>query len=85
MPPEFGNPRPTVAPPTGGRHAARVIDLSLDTVTELLADAGRTCHAFHDATVCGVRAGRVQCDGIWAFTSAKAKNVAAAETAPEGA
>jgi IS1 family transposase len=57
----------------------------LDTVTKLLVDAGRACGAFHDRTVRGVKAKRIQCDEIWAFTYAKAKNVAAAKAAPEGA
>ena len=54
-------------------------------MTKLLVDAGRACHAFHDATVRGVNARRVQSDELWAFTYAKAKNVPTAKAAPEGA
>ena len=67
------------------RSITRVADVSINTVDKLLADAGEACEAFHDATVRGVKAKRVQCDEIWSFVYAKAKNVAAAKAAPEGA
>ena len=67
------------------RAITRITGVSLDTVTKLLVDAGRACHAFHDRTVRDVKAKRVQCDEIWSFTYAKAKNVAAAKAAPESA
>ena len=41
--------------------------------------------AYHDATVRGVKSSRIQCDEIWSFTYAKAKNVAKAKSAPNGA
>jgi IS1 family transposase len=67
------------------RSVTRITGVSLDTVTKLLIDAGRACQAFHDNTVRGLRAKRVQCDEIWSFTYAKQKNVADAKAAPEGA
>ena len=67
------------------RAVTRITGVSLDTVTKLLVDAGRACEAFHDRTVRGVRAKRVQCDEIWSFTYAKAKNVPTAKAAPDGA
>jgi IS1 family transposase len=67
------------------RAASRIADVSLDTVTKLLVDAGRACHAFHDRTVRGVNAKRIQCDEIWAFTHCKQKNVATAKAAPADA
>jgi len=67
------------------RSVTRITGVSLDTVTKLLIDAGRACQAFHDATVRGVRAKRVQADEIWSFTYAKQKNVETAKAAPEGA
>jgi IS1 family transposase len=39
----------------------------------------------HDETVRNVKASRIQCDEIWSFCHAKAKNVATAKAAPEGA
>lgn len=67
------------------RSISRVCDVSINTVTKLLVDAGETCLALHDETVRDVKASRVQCDEIWSFCHAKAKNVATAKAAPEGA
>ena len=67
------------------RSISRVADVSINTVAKLLAEAGEACEAFHDENVRGVKARRVQCDEIWAFCYAKAKNVATAKAAPEGA
>lgn len=64
---------------------SRVVDVSINTVSKLLEDAGKACAAFHDDTVRGVSAKRVQCDEIWSFTYAKQKNVAAAKAAPDAA
>jgi len=62
-----------------------VADVSINTVSKLLVDAGRFCAGYHDAKVKGVKAKRVQVDEIWSFTYAKQKNVRAAKRAPEGA
>jgi len=67
------------------RSISRVCDVSINTVAKMLADAGKVCMAFHDEKVRGVTAKRVQVDEIWSFTYAKAKNVAAAKAAPNGA
>jgi IS1 family transposase len=61
------------------RSISRVADVSINTVTKLLVDAGCCCAAFHDAKVRDVKARRVQVDEIWSFTYAKQKNVAAAK------
>jgi IS1 family transposase len=61
------------------RSISRVCDISINTVTKLLVDAGRVCAAFHDQKVRDVKARRVQVDEIWSFTYAKQKNVAAAK------
>src|SRR5437588_459339 len=61
------------------RSISRVADVSINTVAKLLVDAGKTCAAFHDATVQGVRSRRVQVDEIWSFTYAKQKNVPSAK------
>jgi IS1 family transposase len=57
------------------RSISRVADVSINTVSKLLVDAGKACAAFHDEKVRGVRARRVQVDEIWSFTAAKQKNV----------
>lgn len=67
------------------RSISRVTGVSINTVSKLLVDAGEACAVFHDEHVRNVRASRIQCDEIWAFTYAKAKNVATAKAAPEGA
>lgn len=64
---------------------ARVAGVSSNTVAKLLDEAGRACEAFHDREVRNVRSKRVQCDEIWSFVHAKAKNVPGAKAAPEGA
>ena len=67
------------------RSISRAADVSINTVTKLLVDAGKACAAFHDEKVRGVKASRVQCDEIWSFTYAKQKNVDGGQGAPEEA
>src|SRR3990167_9012587 len=67
------------------RSVSRVVGVSINTVTKLLVDAGTACAAFHDARVRNVAVKRIQCDEIWAFNYAKAKNVPTAKAAPAGA
>lgn len=67
------------------RSISRVVDVSINTVSKLLEDAGRACAAFHDDAVRNVQAKRVQVDEIWSFCYAKQANVADAKKAPEGA
>jgi IS1 family transposase len=45
------------------------------TVLRLLEEAGRACASYHDENVLGLRVRRLQCDEIWSFVGAKAKNV----------
>jgi len=67
------------------RSITRVADVSINTVSKILADAGAACEAFHDKTVRNVQSKRIQCDEIWSFVYAKAKNVEGATSAPQGA
>lgn len=67
------------------RSISRVCDVSINTVSKLLADAGEACAAYHWEHVRGVKARRVQCDEIWSFCYSKQKNVAEAKAAPYGA
>ncbi len=67
------------------RSISRVADVSINTVSKLLVEAGTACLAIHDETVRNVKASRVQCDEIWSFCYAKDKNVKLAKDAPEGA
>lgn len=56
------------------RSIERTVGCSINTVDKLLRDAGEAAMAYHDKAVRGVKAQRVQCDEIWAFVHAKAKN-----------
>ncbi len=57
------------------RSISRTVDVSINTVTKLLVDAGTACAAYHDANVKGIKSKRIQCDEIWSFCCAKDKNV----------
>jgi IS1 family transposase len=61
------------------RSISRVCDVSINTVSKLLVDAGKACAAFHDEKVRDVKTRRVQVDEIWSFTYAKQKNVPTAK------
>ena len=67
------------------RSVSRLADVSINTVSKLLEDAGRFCAGYHDAKVKGVKAKRVQVDEIWSFTAAKQKNVASMKRPVDGA
>ena len=67
------------------RAVSRVCEVSINTVTKLLIDAGFACAAFHDQNVRELKSKKIQCDEIWSFTYAKAKNVKTAKKAPDGA
>jgi IS1 family transposase len=55
------------------RSVSRLTDVSINTVSALLVNAGLVCATFHDETVRGVQSKRVECDEIWAFCGAKEK------------
>ena len=67
------------------RSISRLADVSINTVSKLLVDAGKFCADLHDREVRNVRSQRVQCDEIWSFVGAKAKNVAAMKQPVDGA
>jgi IS1 family transposase len=56
------------------RAISRVADVSINTVTKLLVDAGMACAAFHFDQVKAVRSKRIQCDEIWSFCYSKQSN-----------
>lgn len=67
------------------RSISRVCDVSINTVSKLLDEAGRAALAFHDENVRGLQSQRIQCDEIWSFVYAKNKNVVDAKSPPKGA
>lgn len=64
------------------RSISRVADVSINTVTKLLIDAGETAIDLHDRLVRDVKASKVQCDEIWSFNYCKQRNVGSAKAAP---
>src|SRR3954465_14892238 len=60
------------------RAISRMTGASKNTITKLLVDVGSACSAYHDKHVRNLNCRRIQCDEIWSFTYAKAKNVATA-------
>ena len=61
------------------RSTSRMTGAARNTVTKLLVDLGQACMAYHDQRVRNVTVRRLQCDEIWAYIGAKAKNVSAAK------
>ena len=64
------------------RSISRVVNVSFNTVAKLLTDAGLACAAYHDEHVRNVQTKRLQCDEVWSFCYAKAKNIPTAKKAP---
>jgi IS1 family transposase len=67
------------------RSISRMTDVSINTVTKLLVDAGETCLALHDELVRDVTVNRCQIDEIWSFVGCKQRNVATAKAPVDGA
>jgi len=57
------------------RAAARLADVSFNTVTKLLVDIGHATAEHQDKALRNLKCKRIQCDEIWAFVYAKEKNV----------
>ena len=57
------------------RATSRMNGAAKGTVLKLLADLGPACAAYHDEHARDLGSLRVQCDEIWSFCYAKAKNV----------
>lgn len=57
------------------RAASRIADVSINTVTKLLIDAGRACAEYQDRALRNLRCRRLQLDEIWAFCYSKQANI----------
>lgn len=57
------------------RATVRMTGIAKNTVTKLLVDLGHACAEFQDTALVNLACERVQCDEIWSFVGAKAKNV----------
>ena len=64
------------------RSTARTADVSKNTVTKLLIDAGKACADYQDKALRDLPCKRIQVDELWSFIYAKEKNVARAKSAP---
>src|SRR5829696_4979102 len=64
------------------RAISRVADCSINTVTKLLEDVGAACLDYQDEHLRNISSKRIQCDELWGFCYAKAKNVKTAKSAP---
>lgn len=59
----------------GVNATARVTGKSKNTILKLLADVGEACAAYQDRAMRNLTCKRIECDEIWSFVGAKAKNV----------
>jgi IS1 family transposase len=59
------------------RATVRMTGVAKNTVVKLLADVGQACADYQDKTLRDLPCKRIQCDEIWSFCYAKAKNVPA--------
>ncbi len=56
------------------RATVRMTGVAKNTVVKLLVDLADACVGYHDRNVRNLRVRRLQCDEIWNFVGAKAKN-----------
>jgi len=57
------------------RSTVRVTGVAKNTVTKLLLDLGAACSDYQDEMLRNLDCDRFECDEIWSFVGAKAKNV----------
>ncbi len=57
------------------RATCRMTGAAKGTVLKLLSDLGSACSSYQDLNLRGLYSRRIECDEIWAFCYAKAKNV----------
>lgn len=57
------------------RATVRVTGVAKNTIVKLLADLGQACADYQDIAFRNLDIKRVECDEIWSFCYAKAKNV----------
>ncbi len=57
------------------RSTVRITGVAKNTIVRLLGELGCACADYHNRAVRKVKVRRLQCDEIWEFVGAKAKNV----------
>src|SRR4051812_33919905 len=65
------------------RAVSRITGTHRTAIQKLLVEIGAACSAYQDRVFRNLSCNRIQCDEIWAFVGAKAKNVTE-ETAAKG-
>lgn len=59
------------------RSTSRMAGAARNTITGLLVELGRACAEYQDVTLRNLTSTRIECDEIWSFVYAKARNVPA--------
>src|SRR5947209_18555487 len=67
------------------RSVSRLCDVSINSVSRLLVEAGKLCAGLHCAKVRMVEGKRIQVDEIWSMRAAKQKNVSQSKKHVDGA
>jgi IS1 family transposase len=57
------------------RSTSRITGAARNTITTRLVELGAACSAYQDRELRGLSSWRIECDEIWAFCYAKARNV----------
>jgi IS1 family transposase len=57
------------------RSTARITNTAINTVVKLLREVGAACLEYQDKNLRNLSCRRIECDEIWSFCYAKAKNV----------
>lgn len=57
------------------RSTRRMLGFGRNTITRLLVALGKACSEYQDRTLRDLHIERIECDEIWSFVHAKAKNV----------
>lgn len=63
------------------RSTVRITGVAKNTIVKLLMELGCACAEYHNRHVLGLKVRRMQCDEIWSFVGAKAKNTSAEKKA----
>jgi IS1 family transposase len=61
------------------RATARLTDTAINTVVNLMIDAGKACSAYQDKAMRNLNCKHLQCDEIWSFVGCKQKNATTRE------
>src|SRR2546422_2645310 len=60
---------------TSVRATCRMTGVAKGTVLKLLVDLGAACERYQDETIRNLKCRRIQCDEMWQYVYAKARNV----------